>query len=80
MNSRIKQSLLVWDQNGEPQTDQQILLWNGYAEKKNQRSVLKTLEKNSNQIPFYNLIALSYREKGQLLLAEKIIILQIPIN
>ena len=34
----------------------------------------KILEKNPKQIPFYNFLALSHREKGNFLLAEKILL------
>ncbi len=33
----------------------------------------KILKKNSNQIPFYNLLALSYRETNKIFLAEKVL-------
>ena len=34
----------------------------------------KILEKNPKQVPFYNFLALSLREKGNFLLAEKILL------
>ena len=34
----------------------------------------KILEKNPKQVPFYNFLALSHREKGDFLLAEKILL------
>ena len=34
----------------------------------------KIIKKNPNQIPFYNLAALSYREKNNVLLAEQILL------
>ena len=34
----------------------------------------KILEKNPKQVPFYNFLALSHREKGNFLLAEKILL------
>ena len=40
----------------------------------------KIIKKNPNQIPFYNLLALSYREKNQLFLAEKILLEATRIN
>ncbi len=40
----------------------------------------KILQKNSTQIPFYNLLALSYRETGKILLAEEILIKALKIN
>ena len=40
----------------------------------------KILKKNSTQIPFYNLLALSYRETGKILLAEQILISALKIR
>ena len=40
----------------------------------------KILKKNSTQIPFYNLLALSYRETGKLLLAEETLINALKIS
>ncbi len=40
----------------------------------------KILKKNSSQIPFYNLLALSYRELGKIFLAEKILIDALKIS
>ena len=42
--------------------------------------VKKLLKKNSKQIPFYNLLALSYREIGNLLMAKKVLIDALKIN
>lgn len=50
MDSKTKQSLLVWDQNEDPQTNQQILLWNGYTEAKNQISIFKVVEQNADEL------------------------------
>ena len=40
----------------------------------------KILKKNPDQIPFYNFLALSYREKGQISLAEKILLNALKIR
>jgi len=40
----------------------------------------KIIEENPKQIPFYNLLALSYREKNQLFFAEKILLEATKIN
>ena len=40
----------------------------------------KILKKNSTQIPFYNLLALAYRETGKLLLAEETLINALKIS
>ena len=40
----------------------------------------KILKKNTTQIPFYNLLALSYRETGKLLLTEKILLSALKIS
>ena len=58
MDSKTKQSLLIWDQNGDPQTNQQILLWNGYTETKNQKSIFKVVEQNADELKkeFLNLV------------------------
>ena len=40
----------------------------------------KILKKNPNQIPFYNFLALSYREKGKMLLAEEVLLNALKIN
>ena len=40
----------------------------------------KIIEKNPTQIPFYNFLALSYREKGKVFLAEKILLDALKIN
>ena len=40
----------------------------------------KIIEKNPTQIPFYNFLALSYREKGKIFLAEKILLSALKIN
>ena len=40
----------------------------------------KILKKNSTQIPFYNLLALAYRETGKLLLAEETLINALTIS
>ena len=34
----------------------------------------KILKKNSTQIPFYNLLALSYRETGKIILCKEILL------
>ena len=39
----------------------------------------KILEKNPKQVPFYNFFALSHREKGNFLLAEKILLSALQI-
>jgi len=39
----------------------------------------KILEKNPKQVPFYNFLALSHREKGNFLLAEKILLSALQI-
>ena len=40
----------------------------------------KIIKKNPTQIPFYNFLALSYREKGKIFLAEKILLSALKIN
>jgi len=40
----------------------------------------KIIKKNPTQIPFYNFLALSYREKGEIFLAEKILLNALKIN
>jgi len=40
----------------------------------------KIIEKNPTQIPFYNFLALSYKEKGETLIAEKILLNALKIN
>ena len=40
----------------------------------------KIIEKNPTQIPFYNFLALSYREKGKIFLAEKILLNALKIS
>ena len=40
----------------------------------------KIIEKNPTQIPFYNFLALSYKEKGETLVAEKILLNALKIN
>jgi Tfp pilus assembly protein PilF len=40
----------------------------------------KILKKNPNQISFYNFLALSYREKGEMFLAEKILLNALKIR
>ena len=40
----------------------------------------KLIKKNFKQIPFYNLLALSYRETGQILLGEKVLLDALKIN
>lgn len=78
MDSNNKQSLLVWDRDGEPQTSQQTLLWNGYTEKKNQRSILKALEKHSDEL---RSDYLSYiKELGQLYVRGKRIVEHLMIE
>ena len=45
-----KQSIIVWDSQEIPPDDKYVLVWKGYEEKKYQRSILKTLEDNSQQL------------------------------
>ena len=78
MDSRIKQPLLVWDKHGEPQTDQQILLWNGYTETKNQRSILKSLEENSDQLRSNYLAFI--RDLGQIHVHDKRVVEHLMIE
>ena len=40
----------------------------------------KIIKKNPTQIPFYNFLALSYREKGEIFLAEEILLNAFKIN
>ena len=40
----------------------------------------KLIKKNPTQIPFYNFLALSYREKGKIFLAEKILLSALKIS
>ena len=40
----------------------------------------KIIKKNPTQIPFYNFLALSYREKGEIYLAEEILLNALKIN
>ena len=40
----------------------------------------KNIKKNPTQIPFYNFLALSYREKGKILLAEEILLNALKIS
>jgi len=40
----------------------------------------KIIEKNPTQIPFYNFLALSYREKGKIFLAEEILLKALKIS
>ena len=40
----------------------------------------KLIKKNPTQIPFYNFLALSYREKGKIFLAEKILLNALKIS
>ena len=40
----------------------------------------KILKKNPKQIPFYNFLALSYREKGKLFLAQRTLFDALKIN
>jgi len=40
----------------------------------------KLIKKNPTQIPFYNFLALSYREKGEIFLAEKILLNALKIS
>ena len=40
----------------------------------------KIIEKHPTQIPFYNFLALSYREKGKIFLAEKILLNALKIS
>jgi len=78
VDSRKKQSLLVWDQHGEPHTDRQILLWNGYSETKNQRSILKALEKNSDQLRSNYLTFI--KDLGQICVRDKMVVEHLMIE
>jgi len=43
------QSVVVWDNLDSPPTDRFVLLWNGYKEENDQCSILKTMEKHSDE-------------------------------
>ncbi len=49
MTSRTS-SVVLWDHSEPPPNDRHVLLWKGYEEKNNQQSILKYLEKNSDQL------------------------------
>ena len=45
-------TLFIWDCNNPPPDDKAVLLWKGYEEKENQKSILKYLDNNSDQLRF----------------------------
>ena len=50
MKLKTKQKLVILDKNYIKGHNENILLWNSYEEKKDQRSILSILEKNSDEI------------------------------
>ncbi|MDB9722961.1 hypothetical protein OAA83_03425, partial [Candidatus Marinimicrobia bacterium] len=50
MQNKPSQNFLIWDSKDLPPKEKKILLWKGYSESKNQYSILKYLEENSNEL------------------------------
>ena len=43
-------SVVIWEHLEPPPNDRPVLLWKGYKEQKNQRSILKYLDNNSDKL------------------------------
>lgn len=43
LNRKLINTALIWDHYDPPPSDQNVFLWNGYKEKRGQRSLLKAI-------------------------------------
>ena len=73
-----KKSIVVWDHPESPPTDRLVLLWNGYTENKSHRSILKTLEENSDVLRSDYLTFI--RDLGQIRVRDKKIVEHLMIE